>query len=68
MTPDAVLALARESGLVMLYVAGPLLAAGLVTGVIMSARSGCRVCRSMNARSGSSAREKASPCESFLSK
>ena len=36
MTPDAVLSLARDSSLVMLYVAGPVLAAGLVTGVIVS--------------------------------
>lgn len=36
MNPDAVLSLARDSGLVMLYVAGPVLAAGLITGVIVS--------------------------------
>jgi flagellar biosynthesis protein FliQ len=36
MTPDAVLSLARDSSLVMLYVAGPVLAAGLVTGVVVS--------------------------------
>jgi flagellar biosynthetic protein FliQ len=36
MTPDAVLSLARDSSLLMLYVAGPVLAAGLVTGVIVS--------------------------------
>jgi flagellar biosynthetic protein FliQ len=36
MTPDAVLSLARDSSLMMLYVAGPVLAAGLVTGVIVS--------------------------------
>ena len=36
MTPDAVLSLARDSSLIMLYVAGPVLAAGLVTGVIVS--------------------------------
>ena len=36
MTPDAVLSLARDSSIVMLYVAGPVLAAGLVTGVIVS--------------------------------
>jgi flagellar biosynthetic protein FliQ len=36
MTPDAVLSLARDSSLVMLYVAGPVLGAGLVTGVIVS--------------------------------
>ena len=36
MTPDAVLSLARDSSVVMLYVAGPVLAAGLVTGVIVS--------------------------------
>jgi flagellar biosynthetic protein FliQ len=35
-TPDAVLSLARDSSVVMLYVAGPVLAAGLVTGVIVS--------------------------------
>jgi flagellar biosynthetic protein FliQ len=36
MSPDAVLSLARDSGLIMLYVAGPVLAAGLITGVIVS--------------------------------
>ena len=36
MNPDAVLSLARDSSLVMLYVAGPILGAGLVTGVIVS--------------------------------
>jgi flagellar biosynthesis protein FliQ len=36
MTADAVLALARDSSLLMLYVAGPVLGAGLVTGVIVS--------------------------------
>jgi flagellar biosynthesis protein FliQ len=36
MNPDAVLSLARDSGMVMLYVAGPVLAAGLITGVIVS--------------------------------
>jgi flagellar biosynthetic protein FliQ len=36
MTPDAVLLLARDSGVVLLYVAIPVLGAGLVTGVIMS--------------------------------
>jgi flagellar biosynthetic protein FliQ len=36
MTPDAVLSLARDSSLLMLYVAGPVLGAGLVTGVIVS--------------------------------
>ena len=36
MTPDAVLSLARDSSLIMLYVAGPVLGAGLVTGVIVS--------------------------------
>ena len=36
MNPDAVLSLARDSSLVMLYVAGPVLAAGLITGVIVS--------------------------------
>ena len=36
MNPDAVLSLARDSSLVMLYVAGPILGAGLVTGVVVS--------------------------------
>ena len=36
MTPDAVLSLARDSSILMLYVAGPVLGAGLVTGVIVS--------------------------------
>jgi flagellar biosynthetic protein FliQ len=36
MTADAVLSLARDSSLLMLYVAGPILGAGLVTGVIVS--------------------------------
>ena len=36
MTADAVLSLARDSSLLMLYVAGPVLGAGLVTGVIVS--------------------------------
>ena len=36
MNPDAVLSLARDSSLVMLYVAGPVLAAGLIVGVIVS--------------------------------
>ena len=36
MTPDAVLSLARDSGWVMLSVAGPVLGVGLVTGVIIS--------------------------------
>jgi flagellar biosynthetic protein FliQ len=36
MSPDAVLSLARDSSLVMLYVAGPILGAGLVTGVVVS--------------------------------
>jgi flagellar biosynthetic protein FliQ len=36
MTPDAVLSLGRDASLVMLYVAGPVLGAGLVTGVIVS--------------------------------
>lgn len=36
MTPDAVLSLDRDSSLLMLYVAGPVLAAGLVSGVIVS--------------------------------
>jgi flagellar biosynthetic protein FliQ len=34
--PDAVLSLARDSSLVMLYVAGPVLAAGLIVGVLVS--------------------------------
>lgn len=36
MTPDAVLSLARDGGLLMVYVAGPILGAGLVTGVVVS--------------------------------
>lgn len=36
MTPDAVLSLARDSGIVLLYVAMPVLGAGLVTGVVVS--------------------------------
>jgi flagellar biosynthesis protein FliQ len=36
MTPDAVLSLARDSGWVMVSVAGPVLGVGLVTGVIIS--------------------------------
>jgi flagellar biosynthetic protein FliQ len=36
MTPDAVLSLARDSGVLMLYLAGPVLGAGLVTGVVVS--------------------------------
>jgi flagellar biosynthetic protein FliQ len=36
MTADAVLSLARDSSVLMLYVAGPVLAAGLITGVIVS--------------------------------
>ena len=36
MNPDAVLSLARDSSIVILYVAGPVLAAGLVTGVLVS--------------------------------
>jgi flagellar biosynthetic protein FliQ len=36
MTADAVLSLARDSSLLMLYIAGPVLGAGLVTGVIVS--------------------------------
>ena len=36
MTADAVLSLARDSSILLLYVAGPVLAAGLVTGVIVS--------------------------------
>jgi flagellar biosynthetic protein FliQ len=35
MNADAVLSLARDSSLLMLYVAGPVLGAGLVTGVIV---------------------------------
>jgi flagellar biosynthetic protein FliQ len=35
-TADAVLSLARDSSLLMLYIAGPVLGAGLVTGVIVS--------------------------------
>jgi flagellar biosynthetic protein FliQ len=35
-TADAVLSLARDSSIVMLYVAAPLIGAGLVTGVIVS--------------------------------
>ncbi len=36
MTPDAVLALARDAAQVLLVVGGPLLAAGLVSGVAVS--------------------------------
>ena len=36
MTADAVLSLARDSSVLMLYVAGPVLGAALVTGVIVS--------------------------------
>jgi flagellar biosynthetic protein FliQ len=36
MTPDTVLSLARDSGVLLLYVAGPLLGAGLVTGLVVS--------------------------------
>ena len=36
MTADAVLSLARDSSILLLYVAGPVLGAGLVTGVIVS--------------------------------
>lgn len=36
MTPDLVLSLARDSGMVILYVAGPILGASLVTGLIVS--------------------------------
>src|SRR5262249_35303102 len=36
MTPDAVVALARDAGLMVLLVAGPLLGAGLVIGVVVS--------------------------------
>jgi flagellar biosynthetic protein FliQ len=36
MTPDTVLSLARECGLLVVYVAGPILGAGLATGVVVS--------------------------------
>jgi flagellar biosynthetic protein FliQ len=36
MTADAVLSLARDSSVLLLYVAGPVLGAGLVTGVVVS--------------------------------
>jgi flagellar biosynthetic protein FliQ len=36
MTPDVALSLARESGLVILILAGPILGAGLVTGLVVS--------------------------------
>ena len=36
MTPDMVVALARDSGMVVLMVAGPILGAGLVTGLVVS--------------------------------
>jgi flagellar biosynthetic protein FliQ len=36
MTPDVVLLLARDSGIVLLYVAIPVLGAGLITGVVVS--------------------------------
>jgi flagellar biosynthesis protein FliQ len=36
MNADAVLSLARDSSIVILYVAGPVLGAGLITGVIVS--------------------------------
>jgi flagellar biosynthesis protein FliQ len=36
MTPDLVLVLARDSGMMILVVAGPILLAGLVTGVLVS--------------------------------
>lgn len=36
MTPDVVLSLARESGVMMLALAGPILGASLVTGLIIS--------------------------------
>ena len=36
MTPDAVLSVARDSGMLMLYVAGPVLGAGLLTGIVVS--------------------------------
>ena len=36
MTADAVLSLARDTSIVMLYVAAPIIGAGLVTGVVVS--------------------------------
>ena len=36
MTPDAVLSLGREAGIVALLIAGPLLGAGLVVGIAVS--------------------------------
>jgi flagellar biosynthetic protein FliQ len=36
MTPDTVVALARDSGMIVLLVAGPILGAGLVTGLAIS--------------------------------
>lgn len=36
MTPDAVLSLGRDAALMMLFLAGPILAAGLVTGLVVS--------------------------------
>jgi len=36
MTPDTVLSLARDSGVLILLVAGPILGASLVTGVVIS--------------------------------
>jgi flagellar biosynthetic protein FliQ len=36
MTPDLVLVLARDSGMMILAIAGPILLAGLVTGVAVS--------------------------------
>ena len=36
MTPDTVLSLARESGFMILVLAGPILAAGLLVGVAVS--------------------------------
>ena len=36
MTPDAVLSLGRDTSVLMLYVAGPVLGAGLMVGVIVS--------------------------------
>ncbi len=36
MTPDVVVSLARDSALLILYLAGPILAAGLVVGMAVS--------------------------------
>ena len=36
MTPDVVLALMRDSGTLLLYVAGPILGAGLAAGLLVS--------------------------------